>query len=301
MQPEKTMIVYNPTSGKDKGESIAKKFQHYAEQNSRRTFAFTLKETTPTQGCADYAKQAVAAGYDNLIVIGGDGTLNHTVQGLDRLNSSIRLGIIPGGTVNNMAHALDLPLDFTGAADVILAGHTRKVDYGRINDRVVVSTVTIGLLADSAARITQKEKQTYGAPLFIERFAKLLLQKRKYTLSLRTDRARWHGKSQLVIITMTNSAGGYKFFDTTASVDDGLFHISILPKLNFYKLLLYLPKIIAGRISELPDIVYLEAKELSIAGQERSIGTRVDGDPGEKLPVTMQVVHKGLTIYAPQK
>lgn len=301
MQPEKTMIVYNPTSGKDKGENIAKKFQHYAEKNSQRKFAFTLKETTPTHGCEDYAKQAVTEKYDNLIVIGGDGTINHTVQGLDGLKASIRLGILPGGTVNNMAHALNLPLDFAGAADVILAGRTRKVDYGKINDRVVVSTVTIGILADTAARITQAEKQTYGAPIFIERFAKLLFQKRKYTLSLRTDRARWHGKSQLVIITMTNSAGGYKFFDTEASVDDGLFHISILPELNFFKFFLYLPKIIAGKISELPDIVYLEAKELSIAGQEETIGTRVDGDPSEKLPVTMQVVHKGLTIYAPQK
>lgn len=43
------------------------------------------------------------------------------------------------------------------AADVILEGNVRKIDYGQVNDEVIISTLTIGILADTAVWISQEE------------------------------------------------------------------------------------------------------------------------------------------------
>ena len=56
------------------------------------------------------------------------------------------------------------------AADVILEGNVRKIDYGQVNDEVIISTLTIGILADTAVWISQEEKQRYGSWIFIKKF-----------------------------------------------------------------------------------------------------------------------------------
>ncbi len=55
---------------------------------------------------------------------------------------------------------------------------SEKIDYGQVNDAVIISTLTIGILADTAVWISQEEKQRYGSWIFIKKFFKLLLKKK---------------------------------------------------------------------------------------------------------------------------
>ena len=77
------------------------------------------------------------------------------------------------------------------------------------------------------------------------------MKKKKYKLKIDGDERRWHGKAQLLTMTMTNSAGSFTNFDANATPDDGEVHIIILPKLVFYKFVYYLPKIIRGQLNEI--------------------------------------------------
>ena len=40
---------------------------------------------------------------------------------------------------------------------------------------------------------------------------------------------------------------------------------------------------------------------MKIQAQEKSVGTRTDGDTTDDLPVELSVVSKGLTVYSPKK
>ena len=101
-----------------------------------------------------------------LVVIGGDGTIHHAVQNFKDTIRDYQIGIIPGGTVNNFARVLSIPLKEEDAFETILAGQTTPVDFGMVNQDVMISTLTIGLLADTAANVTQQEKQNMVLSLY---------------------------------------------------------------------------------------------------------------------------------------
>lgn len=297
---EKLLVFYNQSSGQDEGEKLASWFKEYALKK-RPELIINLTETGPSIKHETLVKKAEETHADTLIVIGGDGTIHHIVQAFQDKLEHYQVGLLPGGTVNNLARVLGIPLEKEKAADIILEGQIRQIDYGKVNDEVIISTLTIGILADTAVWISQKEKQKYGSWIFIKRFIKLLLKKRKYHLDIKTEKEHWRGKTQLLTVTMSNSVGGYTNFDDSASPDDGMFHVTIIPSLDIFRFVFYLPRLIKGKIYSVPGINYLTASQINIQAREKSVGTRTDGDTTDNLPIELIVVKKGLSVFAPKE
>ncbi|EOH87388.1 diacylglycerol/lipid kinase family protein [Enterococcus villorum] len=297
---EKLLVFYNESSGQDEGEKLANWFQDYTKKK-RPELKVYLTKTGPSVKHATLVKKAEEHQVDTLIIIGGDGTIHHIVQAFQEKLDHYQVGLLPGGTVNNLARVLGIPLDKEEAAKIILDGQIRKIDYGKVNDEVIISTLTIGILADTAVWISQKEKQRYGSWIFIKRFVHLLLKKKKYHLDIKTEKEHWKGKTQLLTVTMSNSVGGYTNFDDSASPDDGMFHVTIIPSLDIFRFVFYLPRIIKGKIYSVPGINYLTASQINIQAREKNVGTRTDGDATDDLPIELVVVPKGLAVFAPQE
>ena len=77
---------------------------------------------------------------------------------------------------------------------------------------------------------------------------------------------------------MSNSVGGFTNFDDSATLDDGKFHVTIVPSLDIFRFIFYLPRIMRGKFYTIPGITYFTAKRMKIQAQEKSVGTRTDGD-----------------------
>ena len=122
------------------------------------------------------SKNAKEHQIDTIAIIGGDGTIHHALQTFVDQLDKLTVAIIPGGTVNNFARMLGIPLKPEEAFETILNGTDRQIDYGLVNDSMMISTMTIGLLADTAAATSQEENNSsdhslYQAvfPLFIQK------------------------------------------------------------------------------------------------------------------------------------
>ncbi|GAA2812399.1 diacylglycerol/lipid kinase family protein [Nonomuraea dietziae] len=98
----------------------------------------TVEETRYRGHAAALARTAHAKGYDTVAVLGGDGTVNETVNGL--LNAGGRaerpaLIVIPGGSANVFARALGLPndpIEATGATlEALREDRRRSVGLGQ--------------------------------------------------------------------------------------------------------------------------------------------------------------------------
>ena len=231
---KKMMVLYNETSGSSESKEIAERFKKLQKREGSGYFATFNPDIDPEEMRKNAKENQVGV----LVVIGGDGTIHHAVQNFKDTIRDYQIGIIPGGTVNNFARVLSIPLKEEDAFETILAGQTTPVDFGMVNQDVMISTLTIGLLADTAANVTQQEKQKYGPLAFTKQFFRLLM-KRKIQTKIDGDERRWHGKAQLLTMTMTNSAGGFTNFDANATPDDGEVHIIILPKLVLQVCLLF--------------------------------------------------------------
>jgi diacylglycerol kinase family enzyme len=123
---------------------------------------------------ADLAREAALDKRDLVVTLGGDGTVNETVNGLmtfddgpeaGRADERPALAVVPGGSTNVFARALGLPGDWAEGTSVILEalreGRTRTVGLGRADDRYFTFCTGIGLDADVIRRVEQA--RTKGA------------------------------------------------------------------------------------------------------------------------------------------
>jgi len=93
---------------------------------------------------SDLANRAVQQNYDIIVAGGGDGTINAVATALVG-HSSIRLGVLPLGTLNHFARDLGIPFDVSQAMDIICAGKSEAIDVGVVNDCYFLNNSSVGL------------------------------------------------------------------------------------------------------------------------------------------------------------
>ena len=97
---------------------------------------------------------------DTVIVCGGDGSLCRSAPAL--LATGAALGIMPMGTANDLARTLGIPDDLEQAADIVIAGHRRRIDLGSVNGHPFFNVASIGLATDLARELSSDLKQRWG-------------------------------------------------------------------------------------------------------------------------------------------
>ena len=116
------LIVANPNSGGSNdlplGDLIAAAGPETTLVSPRSVSSFRAEVT------------AAARGTDTIVVAGGDGTFNRTLNAFDYRYGSIRWGLIPAGTGNDLARTLGLPKDPMEALEIALGDVTREIDVG---------------------------------------------------------------------------------------------------------------------------------------------------------------------------
>ncbi|MBV8981077.1 MAG: NAD(+)/NADH kinase [Acidimicrobiia bacterium] len=131
----------------------------------------TTSETSRRGNATRLAQDAAAAGYDAVVVLGGDGTLNEAANGL--AGSTTALATLPGGSTNVFARTLGIaqdPVEATGELLSALArGSLRRVGLGSVNGRYFLFHVGMGFDAAVVSQVERRAalKRYAGHPLFV--------------------------------------------------------------------------------------------------------------------------------------
>src|SRR5436190_12223324 len=108
----------------------------------------------------EFARDAAVRGADVVAAVGGDGTLNEVVNGLDGYDTP--LGVIPAGTANDFARQAGIPADADHAMDVILQRKPRRLDTASLNGRRFLNVSTGGVGAEATAETPADVKESLG-------------------------------------------------------------------------------------------------------------------------------------------
>lgn len=293
----KYLVIYNGSAGNSDNEKIAHHFQRQATAHGDADLLATQSRQEALQAIQKRAKD-----YDCLVTIGGDGTLNTTCTALLKANVGTTLGIIPGGTVNNFAKALGLPLEADAAIDTILTGTARPVDLGYLPDtgQAIVSSLTIGKLAETAQNVKQSEKKRWGPMIYLFKGFKQLVTNRSYKFRLTVNDQTHVQRAQVILITTTNSVGGFITFNQEASFDDDLLHTFVLRRFTPRKFMNYGRLFIAGKFKNARGVSYFKSTSLTIENlSHRPLHTRIDGDPSVKLPIKVAIRSDFIQVMTP--
>ncbi len=205
-----------------------------------------------------------------------------------KAGQSIPLGIIPGGTINNFARALHIPLNTDQAINNLLDGSPAEVDLGAVGKTPMVSSLTLGRLADIARNVKDDEKKRFGKMIYLVKGFKELFTNRSYKLKITANDRSEVLRAQILLITTTNSVGGFIAFNPDASYDDDYLHVFLLKSFTPMKLLTYLSYFITGNLKNAQGVRYFKTKTVKIDNlSKRDIQARIDGDPAISLPITV--------------
>ncbi len=315
---ETIVVVLNPASGtvkstSDKGADQGPSFRERVEEALKKKGArFEIRETTPEVGADVLARQAAREGARRIVVCGGDGTVMAAVNGLntgqddteeapgqgERPEQDERpvLSIVPGGTANLLAAALEIPADIEEAVEIALSGVERDIDLGRCGAHVFALGLGLGLTEKLVSQASARDKESLGKLAY----AKAMMSElgaRPTSFRFQIDGGAETRESGVgIVIANAGKVGGVIKFAPNALMDDGLLDLCILHRFELRDALRMMGKMVLGNLPEDRAVTFLQGKNIQILS-EPPLDLQIDGEEvDESTPLTAQVLPGALRV-----
>ena len=246
------------------------------------------------------AEEAIRQSYDVIVAAGGDGTINAVASVLVGHNI-VKLGIIPRGTLNHFARALEIPTDMEKAVETIVAGHVKMIDVGQVNDQIFVNNSSVGLYP-SIVRM-RESLQNSGLskwPAAVWASVRIFSRFRRLSLEL----APAHGDTiqhNTSMLFVGNNAYDTAFpsLGTRTSLEGGRIWIMMPKSATRSGLIASFLKMIFGRESS-ADATTMEVTKLTVKTKRRFLKVAIDGEVIQlRSPLEYSTRPKTLRVIVP--
>ncbi len=312
---EQTFAIVNPASGGGRtGRAWPDIHAKLEAALGPVSTLFTDHPATPhSLPAANLARQAVAQGASLVIAVGGDGTINETINGLFADTSDGRAGaalaLLNTGTGGDFRKTFDLPADFIGCIERIAAGTSRTIDIGKMSfetdageplSRYFNNIASFGLsgAVDRAVNRARFSKLFGGSFTYQWATLKTALSYKPLPVRIRTDR----GLDETINVGIAAIANG-RFFGggmmmaPDAKPDDGLLDLVIMRDTTLGDLFsggaaLQNGTHIENEKVQVVRAEWIEAEPVSSA----PVLLDIDGEAPGRLPARFEIIPATLTL-----
>ena len=301
----RALLILNPTSGISTITTL-EGTQTSPEENEETILACLLAHgieaevqyTTPEDTGQGLAAQAAINHTELVIVAGGDGTVHAVACGL--IGTEAALGIIPTGTMNNLARSLHIPETIEEACAVIAEGRAHAIDVGKINDHVFIEVAGIGL--EAALFPAAEEFKSPGVWSTLHGMLsglRTLLAFRPATLRIALDNKKRRAINAIQV-TICNAPfyGAHLQAAPEAVMDDGLLDIVVYRHFSKFEYLRHAFSISQGKRVYQPKIRRLRAHTLHITASI-PVEIQADGVVYGHTPAAVRVLPGTLRVCVP--
>lgn len=252
------------------------------------------------------ARQALDDGYQTIVAVGGDGTVNEVLNGLVKEGSvdpEVTLGIIPCGTGADFSRTVGIPRDYVEACRHLLCLETRLMDLGKITclregrevERYFINVAGLGFDGEVAELANRSPKVLGGTITYLACLFTSLVTYRNKNVELSFDGQHARGRVNSVVVCNGRYLGGGMFMAPDASFDDGIFDVVILGNLNKLEVVANLPRVYKGTHLTHPKVSLCHAREIHVEARERMF-LQADGELIGEAPATFQIVPRALRV-----
>ncbi|EXJ24107.1 Transcription regulator [Alkalibacterium sp. AK22] len=296
----KAIVIVNPTSGKEEGEKFGPEVKKELE---KMYDTVEIKWTKAAGDATQFAQAACRQKVDAIYALGGDGTVNECVNGIAPEPDRPVFSFIPLGTVNDLGRVLDIPMNPKKAIQQLTQRKKKTIDIGKVNDQYFVDIVAIGSIPDAVHEVPIEKKTRWGTLAYVMESVKVLNQDDAYPFVFDLNGEALAEESFLVLVALSNSIAGIQTMIPDAAVDDGYLHLLVVKAETLSQKVNLLPKVFAGKVTEDDNILYRRFKkgQIALAGHSnKELVTNVDGDAGDSLPVTVEVLAGHMDVFVPE-
>lgn len=294
---KKHLIILNPSAAK--GTAIGKK-PEIDKRLSDAGLDYTLIVSEKPGAPVALAAQAREQGYDVVVAVGGDGTVNEVINGLMTAKMAGQaipaLGVIPAGRGNDFAASMGIPPDMIHAVQTIASGQSRKIDIGHLTGgdypegKYFGNGIGIGfdtIVGFEAAKLPSFLSGTPGYLIAAIKTMFLYYKAHKFRVVLDQETIE---QPCLIVSIMNGKRMGSSFMMAPRSQpDDGLFNLMIIDQVSRMGIIKLMGKIMAGSQEGQPFVKMPLSGTVEITALTGSLPVHADGETickaGDKLSV----------------
>lgn len=286
-------IIVNPIAGGKSGRKIKKTLstvEKYLQKNKIEYKVFPSKYKGHAQILTE---EVIESGADNIIVMGGDGTIHEVINGFSNFDK-VTLGIIPCGTGNDFVSSLNIPLDPIKALEIILNGNSKFVDYMQMPTVRGINIIGMGIDVDvliKYSKLKNKNKLGYAWCLI-----KTLFNFEYSNFKATVDGVEKEYCSFIAAIANGNQyGGGIKICPPANPLDNNLDFLVVnqIPK---SKILGKLIKLLQGKIMSFPETEHIACKKIKIE-TPTPYTIQVDGELYNDIPFEVELISNQLKVF----
>ena len=253
----------------------------------------------------ELARSAARKGYDLIVSVGGDGTINEVVNGLYDSGTieDVTLGIISTGTGSDYIRTIGVPARYEDACHRLLGPKKLSVDLGVVEyasgggrqQRLFVNFAGIGFDAEVVRATTLRFKSMGGLPAYLLALLTTLLSYKNRDVSLKLDGNTSQKRVCAAVMSNGKYGGGSMFLAPDADPTDGLFDVLTIGDVSKPDLLWSLPRIYKGTHLTHPKVTMVRAREVEVVSKQR-VSLQADGELLGEAPALVRMLPSALNV-----
>ena len=219
----KLFYIINPIAGNGSRGSLRKQIE---ERTRKAGYDFECRDSA-IDGNYDLIAHAIQSeGFTDIIIAGGDGTINQVVGALRYLE--LPFGIIPCGSGNGLARCAGLSTDPQEALDTIFSGSAMRTDGYTVNGNFACELTGLGF--DGAVAHAYAQSATRGLNTYIRHAIKQFASAPSYRFIVRLFGQALSLDAYMITVANANQFGNKVTIAPYASLSDGLLDVVIVKK-----------------------------------------------------------------------
>lgn len=273
------LFLVNPISGTASKAGLQELIRKKMEAAQ---IPFAIRPTT-ADGNYRYLNDEIN-NFTNIIICGGDGTINSVVQALR--HHGLPFGIIPMGSGNGLALSAGISKNINKALDIIIKAKPQPTDAFLVNGRFACMLSGLGFDAQVAHDFANAGKR--GLTTYIRKVATGFWSAGTYPFLLEKEDYRLEIEAFFISIANSNQFGNQFTIAPRASLHDGLLDVVVMLRQSKWKVLLQTLLQVSGfiklqsveQINAEASVLYFQTEKLRLHNPHLA-PLHIDGDPAE--------------------
>jgi YegS/Rv2252/BmrU family lipid kinase len=308
MTGRRAVFVINPASD---GGGTGRKWPEIAASARRHGLDVVERRTEAAGHATELAREAVTAGEELVVAVGGDGTVNEVVNGFcddagTPLGGPTALGVIGRGTGCDFIRTFGIPKQLDRAVATIAAGRLCRIDLGRAtcatpagpSVRMFANIASCGMTGAVAERANATSKRLGGTPAFLWATAVTFLRWRNVEFHVRADDVERTLVANNVVCANCRYFGGGMKIAPAADPADGMLEVVLIGDVSKVDFILNLHRLYRGTLGRHRKVEELRARRVEIT-PVKTLPAELDGEQPGTTPVVYEVVPGVLELLVP--
>ncbi len=304
--PHRILYIVNPISGTQRKLHIA---EQALSLTSREVYSEVALRETAYAGHAEHlAREAVDEGFDVVVAVGGDGTVNEVGRAL--VHTDTALAVLPCGSGNGLARHIGMPLNAKEAIRIINQHVVHTLDYGVINAHPFFCTCGVGFDAFICERFARAGSR--GLKTYVENTLRAGLTYSPQTYSIEIDAYEPHKanpqqlhncKAFLIACANASQYGNDAMIAPFASMKDGLMDVVLITPFKTYEAPQVALQLFQGTLMHNNHVQTYRTHRLHITREGEGVA-HCDGDPfvtGNELDIHIEPAGLHVVVNAHKK